>query len=124
MMANIVLLLQISIAFGIFNVWLVRGNRPTAYRGGSATTMEEEFLTYGLSKKMMIFIGTLKLFLAGLLIAGIWVPSITPFAASMMGVLMLGAIAMHFKVNDPIRKAIPAISMFLLCSVVAMSTLP
>ena len=32
-------------------------------------------------------------------------------AATLIGVLMLGAIAMHFKVADPLMKSVPAIVM-------------
>ncbi len=39
---------QLIIALGILNVWLLRFNKATSYRGGAAKNMTEEFATYGL----------------------------------------------------------------------------
>lgn len=110
---------QILIALGIFNVWVLRFNIPTEWRGGSAKNMKEEFATYGLSPTMMWLVGFFKLLFATLLIAGIWYPVLTRPAALGLAILMAGAMAMHFKVNDPIKKVIPSSIMLLLCLFVA-----
>ncbi len=102
---------QIIIALGIFNVWLVRYNRSTGYRGGSANNMRQEFAAYGLPFWAMCVIGGLKIALAILLLVGIWVPSLVQPAAIAMAVLMVGAIAMHLKVGDAPRKSLPAACM-------------
>ena len=111
-------LAQIVIALGIFNVWVVRFGRPTRYRGGTAGNMREEFAAYGLPVGFMWLIGGLKIALAIALIVGIWVPALVTPAAVAMAVLMAGAIAMHVKVRDPARKAVPAGLMLALSLVV------
>ncbi|NNL48365.1 MAG: DoxX family protein, partial [Acidimicrobiia bacterium] len=39
---------QLGAGLWILNVWLLRFNKETEYRGGSATNMREEFDEYGL----------------------------------------------------------------------------
>lgn len=112
---------QIIIALGIFNVWVLRYGKETYWRGGAAKNMKEEFEAYGLPFGFMITIGLLKIMLALLLIVGIWVPAITRFAAIGLVILMSGAVGMHLKINDPIKKSLPAISMLALCLIVALT---
>lgn len=107
--------LQLVVALGILNVWLLRSNKATAYRGGNAKTMREEFAAYGLPYWFMCVIGVLKVGLAISLLAGIWVPSMAQPAAIGMGVLMLGAFVMHLKVKDPLAKALPSIGVLAMC---------
>lgn len=114
-MNALLITVQIVIALGIVNVWLVRFRKPTAYRGGSARNMKEEFEAYGLSESSMRVIGALKLALATLLVAGIWVPSLVLPAAIGMAALMLGAVGMHVKVKDPVVRAVPALCMLAMC---------
>ncbi len=110
---------QIFIALGIFNVWLLRFGRSTEWRGGDAQNMKEEFATYGLPPWFMVAIGIAKVGLASLLVAGLWLPEITRFAALGMVALMLGAVSMHIKVGDPLRKSLPALSMLAMSAFVA-----
>lgn len=107
-------ILQVLIALGIFNVWLVRSKIKTEYRGGNASNMKEEFEVYGLPEWFMHFVGFLKITSALLLIVGIFMPFIVPYIALLMAGLMVGAISMHIKVKDPLVKAIPAILMFIM----------
>jgi uncharacterized membrane protein YphA (DoxX/SURF4 family) len=107
-METVVTIVQVVIALGIFNVWLLRFGKPTGWRGGSAQNMKEEFQVYGLPAWFVQVIGFLKLLLAVLLIAGIWFPTVSKPAAIGMAVLMLGAVAMHVKVKDPLAKSLPA----------------
>jgi hypothetical protein len=118
---SIAVFIQLFIAVGIFNVWVIRFNKPTAFRGGNAQTMEEEFRVYGLSDEARKVVGVLKLGLAALLIIGIWVPAIAVVAASCMAFLMLVAVVMHAKVSDPIKKAVPAFCMMMLSLAVVLS---
>ncbi len=106
--------IQVVIAVSIFNVWLIRFRKPTSWRGGTAKSMKEEFEAYGLPLWFMKLIGFLKLTLASLLIAGIFVPVLIKPAAIGMAVLMLGAVAMHIKVKDPVIKSFPAFSFLVL----------
>lgn len=120
-MSSIIVVVQIIIALGIFNVWLLRYGKLTGWRGGSARNMKEEFQIYGLPAWSVQVIGFLKLLCAVLLIAGIWLPALTKPAAIGMAVLMIGAIAMHFKVNDPVKKSLPAFIMLVLSAVVVIA---
>ena len=119
-MNTIAIIIQIIIALGIFNVWILRFDKPTEWRGGTAKNMKEEFEVYGLPPQFMKFVGFLKILFAISLIVGIWVPTLTKPAAIGMAVLMLGAIAMHFKVKDPINKSLPAFTMLVLSLIVAV----
>lgn len=110
---------QLAIALGLLNVWLLRAGKPTAWRGGEAKNMREEFLAYGLPPWFMWTIGFAKVTLAVLLILGLWVNAITKPAAMGVAVLMVGAIAMHFKARDPWKKSLPAASLLGLSLAVA-----
>jgi hypothetical protein len=120
-MPTVVMVLQIVIALGIYNVWLLRFGKATGYRGGTARNLKEEFEVYGLPGWFVWVVGGLKLLLATLLIAGIWVPGVTKPAAAGMAVLMLGAVAMHVKVKDPVKRALPASAMLIMSLVVALA---
>lgn len=112
--------LQIVVALGIFNVWILRFGKSTGWRGGSASSMKEEFAVYGLPTWFMGVVGALKLLFAAMLIAGIWLEPLVLPAAIGLGVLMLGAIAMHVRVKDPAKKSVPAFTMLVLCILVAV----
>ena len=90
-MRTVMVILQVVAALGLLNVWLLRFSQSTAYRGGSARTMVEEFAAYGLPPWFAYLIGTLKIGAALALIAGIWRPSLVLPAAALVCVLMFGA---------------------------------
>lgn len=121
-MPTLVLVLQVIVALGLLNVWLVRAGRSTSYRGGSAKTMAEEFAAYGLPDWFRKLVGVLKIASALALIAGIWVPMLVAPTALLVSVLMLGALAMHVKVGDPIRKSLPAFIVLVLCVAILLAT--
>lgn len=120
-MELLIQLVQIVVALGIFNVWVLRFGKSTSWRGGSATNMKEEFEAYGLPPWSVYGIGALKLLCAVGLIVGLWIPAVTRPAALGLVVLMLGAVSMHVKVGDPARKALPAVTMLALSAIVAIS---
>ena len=105
---------KIIIFISIINVWFIRFNKPTPWRGGNSKSMKEEFETYGLSQIIMYIVGTMKVGLAVLLIVSLWIKDLSTPAAGAMGIFMLGAIAMHFKADDPNIKSFPALILFLL----------
>lgn len=105
---------QIIIAIGIYNVWLFRYGQSTNYRGGNATNMKEEFAVYGLPAWSVNVIGGIKLLAATLLLIGIYYNPIVMPAAITMIVLMIGAFVMHLRVQDPLYKSLPAISLLAL----------
>jgi hypothetical protein len=117
----VVQVIQIVVALGIFNVWFLRFNKSTDWRGGSAANMKEEFATYGLPSGAVYVIGALKILCAAGLIAGIWVPTLVRPSAIGLAILMLGAITMHLKVGDPAKKSLPALLMLILSVIIALS---
>jgi uncharacterized membrane protein YphA (DoxX/SURF4 family) len=118
-MDSLTLIIQIIIAVGIINVWLFRFGKATEWRGGSAKNMQEEFSNYGLPKWFMLLIGFLKVTFALLLLVGIWFPFFVKPAALGIAVLMIGAIAMHIIIKDPLKKSLPAFIMLILSLFVA-----
>lgn len=112
---------QVIIALGIMNVWLFRSHRKTNWRGGNAANMREEFQVYGLPPWSMKVVGSVKLLCALLLIVGLSLPMMTKPAALCIAVLMAGAVAMHFKVGDPVTKSVPALGMLALSSLLVFA---
>ena len=112
---------QLIAALGILNVWLLRPKKATAYRGGTAKNMKEEFAVYGLPGWFMVLIGSLKVLFALMLLVGIGVPALVTPAAYGLAALMVGAVAMHIKVKDPLKKTLPALSVLALSLFVAIS---
>ncbi len=120
-MNTVVMVLQVVIALGIFNVWIVRFGKSTEWRGGGAANMKEEFAVYGLPAWSVQVIGFFKVLCAAGLIVGLWVPRLTLPSATGLAVLMLGAVAMHVKVKDPAKRSLPAFTVLVLCLIVAGS---
>ena len=116
-MDTISLIFQIIIPLGIFNVWLIRIGKSTSYRGGDAQSLKEEFAVYGLPDWAFYVIGALKLSAAVALLLGFFIPYLIFPGALLMAALMLGALAMHLKVKDPMAKSLPASLMLLMCLV-------
>lgn len=99
----------------IVNVWLFRSGQATLYRGGAAANLREEFMAYGLNDTLFYLVGGLKLLAAVALLLGlVWKKTLLP-AAYLIALLMIGALAMHFKVADPLLRSLPAATMLLLC---------
>lgn len=111
---------QALVALTILNVWILRFHMATPYRGGDARNLREEFQVYGLPTWALPTIGVAKLACAGGLLAGIWVPALTEPAATVLGVLMAGAVAMHVKVGDPAVKSAPAATLLSLCALLVL----
>lgn len=109
------IILQLIVGLGILNVWLLRFNKATTYRGGKAANMKDEFKAYGLPEKMVYLVGFIKITLALMLLVGIWLESLVDPAAIGMAVMMLGAIAMHLKIKDSFKQTLPAIILLVIC---------
>jgi uncharacterized membrane protein YphA (DoxX/SURF4 family) len=119
-MTYIEIIVQVTIALGIYNVWLLRFGKATSWRGGTAQNMKEEFAAYGLPPTGMYVVGFFKLTFATMLLIGIALPSFVPPAALGMTLLMVGAIVMHVKVSDPLKRSLPAAIMLGLSLVVLL----
>jgi len=81
-------------------------------RGGDAKNLREEYAVYGLPYWFMILIGILEVGFALVLIAGIWIPQLTLLSAIAIALHMLEAVTMHIRVRDPLKKSLPALSLF------------
>ena len=112
--------LQLIVSLGILNVWILRYGKATPYRGGNSKNLREEFAAYGLPFWFMCVVGVLKVGLALALVAAVWTQSVAQPAAIGLGLLMLGAVVMHVKVKDPIKKALPAVSVLTMCAAIAL----
>ena len=67
----------------------------------------------------MYVVGAMKISIALVLLIGVWIPMPVFYAAFSLAVLMAGALAMHAKVRDPLKKSMPAATMLALCLMVA-----
>lgn len=114
------IILQVVVGLGILNVWLVRANWATGYRGGDAKTLKEEFATYGLPGWFYYLVGTMKIVCALAILAGIWFPLLATLGGAGLAVLMAGAFSMHLKVKDPFSKAIPSLAMLAMSLAIAL----
>ncbi len=122
-MGTILAICQIVAAIGLLNVWLLRFSQATPYRGGEAHSMLEEFQAYGLPAWFAWVIGALKIGVAVSFIAGLWISALVLPAALLLTVLMLGALAMHVKVHDPLKKSLPAVGMLTLALIIVWASL-
>jgi len=111
---------QTAAALWILNVWFNRFNKDTGYRGGGATNMKEEFEEYGLSESTMYAVGAAKVSLAGLMLVGHAAPRVVRPASIGLAGFMLGAIGMHIKVGDPVKRYLPALTVFSLATTSAI----
>lgn len=110
-MEYIGLVLQVIVALGLLNVWLLRSGKPTRYRGKGAASMREEFAAYGLPVGVMRVVGALKITVALAMLLGILMPGLVFPAAILLIILMVGAFLMHQKVGDPFERSIPSLLM-------------
>ena len=112
--------IQLILGLGILNVWLLRRTKVTPYRGGGSPTLREEFRAYNLPDFFYYIIGALKLTAAALLLFGLYFENLVDFGALLLAALMAGAFAMHLKIRDPLIKAVPSVTLLLLCLVLLL----
>ena len=124
MKENLPLILQLIISVGLINVWLFRFNKVTEYRGGGANNMKEEFQAYGLPIWLMYVVGFLKIPIAIMLIVSIWIKELLEYNLWLLSVLMFGAVLMHLKVKDPIKKSYPALSILFMIALILYLSMP
>ncbi|MBT3547340.1 MAG: DoxX family protein [Flavobacterium sp.] len=115
--------LKIIIGLSILNVWLIQPKKHTKWRGGNATTIEEEFNVYGLSKSLYLIVYFLKVSLAILLLASIQFDILTLVSSLGLAFLLLGSILMHVKVKDAWYKSFPAFLFMVLNLTIAFLSL-
>ncbi|WP_252729923.1 DoxX family protein [Zobellia uliginosa] len=118
-MNYLIIAFQIIVGLSILNVWLVQNKTATKWRGGKAKTIIEEFEAYGLSRQVCYIVGFFKVTLAILLLVAIWFPIVKQPAALGLATFLLGSIAMHIKIKDPLFKSFPAALFLVLCLFIA-----
>lgn len=111
---SVLVVLQLVVGLGLLNVWLLRSRSATSYRGGESQTLKEEFHAYGLPDSMFYLVGLLKVGAGVVLVTGVWLDLPVQAAAGVVALLMVGAIAMHVKVGDPVGRSVPAALMLIM----------
>jgi hypothetical protein len=119
-MEFLMIALKLIVGLSILNVWFIRSKKSTAWRGGDANNIQEEFKNYGLPVWFMYTVGTAKVGLAVLLIASIFYPQVEAVAAYGIAFLMLGAVSMHIKISDPLKKSLPAFTFMVISLAIAL----
>ncbi|MEO5996402.1 MAG: DoxX family protein [Chitinophagaceae bacterium] len=102
-MINYSIIAQVIVAVSIAYVWIFRFHNIT-----------KEFKQYGLSDLTRNTIGSAKIALSTLLVAGIWHPDLILIPALLIAFLMLSAQYFHFKMRHPWRKHIPSFLLLIL----------
>ena len=115
--------LKIIVGISILNVWLLRKNKATKWRGGAAKNIFEEFQVYGFSKQFCYFIGFLKVSLAIVLLASIQFKTLTLLGALGLSLLLVGSIIMHIKIKDAWYKSFPAFLFLIMNLMIAYTAL-
>ncbi len=111
-MSNLAMLAQIVVALSIIIVWVFRFDN-----------IVKEFKQYGLSDLTRTMVGSTKIALSTMLVAGIWYPSMVLIPAVIMAFLMVSAQYFHFKANNPWQKRMPSLVLLLLCLFIASVSL-
>ena len=119
-MEYLLIALKLVVSLGILNVWVLRRDRTTDYRGQSAQTLREEFAVYGLPAWVFSVIGVTKVVLATALLLSLWLPDLAQPSAIVLGLIMVVAFAMHLKVKDAAIKSVPALAVLAMCVGIAL----
>lgn len=111
-MTNYAIIAQVIVALSIGYVWIFRFDN-----------IVKEFKQYGLSDLTRSMVGSAKIVLSTLLIAGIWYPALILIPALLMAFLMVSAQFFHFKVGNPWQKHIPSLLLLILSLFIAAVSL-
>jgi hypothetical protein len=111
-MNNLALISQVVVAISIVIVWVFRFDN-----------IVKEFKQYELSDLTRTMVGSAKIVLATLLVAGIWYPALVLIPSLIMAFLMISAQYFHFRVKNPWQKRVPSLFLLLLCLFIASVSL-
>jgi len=111
-MTNYSIIAQVIVALSIAYVWIFRFNN-----------IVKEFNQYGLSDVTRNIVGSAKIALSTLLVAGIWYSDLALIPALLIAFLMLSAQYFHFKMANPWRKHIPSLLLLILSLFIAAVSL-
>ncbi|HQV55201.1 MAG: DoxX family protein [Chitinophagaceae bacterium] len=107
-MTNYSIIAQVIVALSIAYVWIFRFDNVV-----------KEFKQYGLSDLIRTIVGSSKIALSTLLVAGIWYPDLILIPSLLIAFLMLSAQYFHFKVSNPWQKHMPSLFLLILCLFIA-----
>lgn len=107
-MTTFAIVAQLIVAVSILFVWTFRFDN-----------IVKEFKQYGLSDVIRNTVGTAKIALSTLLLAGIWYPDLVLIPALLLAFFMIAAQFFHFKSGNPWQKRIPSLLLLLLCLFIA-----
>tara|TARA_X000001036_G_scaffold343861_1_gene323480 strand:- start:954 stop:1334 length:381 start_codon:yes stop_codon:yes gene_type:complete len=107
-MKYIKIILSLIISLTILNVWLIRFDSNSIYRGGEAKNMIQEFEEYGFNENIVYIVGFLKVSSALVLLLGIYYNKLIFPAALTISLFMISAVIMHFKISDELIKFMPS----------------
>lgn len=99
---------QLIVALSIGYVWIFRYDN-----------IVKEFNQYGLNSLTRNLVGSAKIALSTLLVAGIWYPALTLIPALLLAFLMIAAQYFHFKISNPWQKRMPSLLLLILCLFIA-----
>jgi hypothetical protein len=111
-MENLINLAQFIVAISVLYVWTFRFHNVL-----------KEFEQFGLSDLTRNIVGTTKIALATLLVAGVWYSSLVLIPSILMGFLMIGAQYFHFKTSSPFIKHLPSLILLALSVFIAYSSI-
>ena len=111
-MENLLSLAKIILALSVAYVWIFRYDNVV-----------KEFKQFGLNDVTRNIVGTSKIALATLLIAGIWYSSLVQIPAILMGLLMIAAQYFHFKIKNPFIKHLPSLILLILSAVITLGSI-
>ena len=111
-MTNYSIVAQLIVALSIAYVWIFRFDN-----------IVKEFKQYNLSDLTRTIIGSSKIALSTLLVAGIWYPDLVLIPALLIAFLMLSAQYFHFKVGNPWQKHMPSLLLLILSLFIAAVSL-
>jgi hypothetical protein len=109
----LVKLAQFIVGISVFYVWIFRFHNVL-----------KEFKSFGLSDLTRNFVGTSKIALSTLLIAGIWLHSLVLISSLIMGAFMISAQFFHFKIKNTFIKHLPSLILLVLSLFIAYYSMP
>jgi len=111
-MTNYSIIAQVIVALSIAYVWIFRFDN-----------IVKEFNQYGLSDLTRSIVGSAKIALSTLLVAGIWYSNLVLVPALLIAFLMLSAQYFHFKMGNPWPKHMPSLLLLILSLFIAAVSL-
>ena len=111
-MTNYSIIAQVIVALPIAYVWIFRFDN-----------IVKEFKQYGLSDLTRSIVGSAKIAMSTLLVAGIWYSDLVLIPALLIAFFMLSAQYFHFKMGNPWRKHIPSLLLLILSLFIAAVSL-